>query len=86
MEPHELVQNFKLAIDETVWDQLGSRYSVDYDPFRIMTAPGNGEPWTFTLKFTLRQKYPGLREASTPSSEPAQEGNVEPPEGPSRGR
>lgn len=61
MEPHELIEPFKLAIDETVWDQLGPRWRVYYSPYRVLTAPDNGEPWTYKLEFTLRQKYPGRK-------------------------
>lgn len=61
MDPHELAQEFQRAIDEEVWDQLGSRTRVDHHPWEITTAPNQAEPWTFKLEFTLRQQYPKRR-------------------------
>lgn len=75
MEPHELMPDIQRAIDEEVWDQLGSRLEVVHAPWSITTAPHAGKPWNFKLEFTIRQKYPEQKPGSTPSEDGPQEAN-----------
>lgn len=72
MEPHELMPDIRRAIDEEMWEQLGSRLEVVHAPWSITTAPNAGKPWTFELKFTVRRKYPEPQPGSTPTADDPQ--------------